>query len=139
MIGKLTFVLAHDAARQNALKAVQDAASGLVVEIKKATRTLHQNAKMWPMLGDIERQVEWDGERMTDVEWKDWFTAALKQQRMVRGMNGGVVFVGGSTSEMDKEDFADLIEIMYAFGAEKGVQWSEPVPAGYAEMAETCR
>ena len=105
--------------------AIDSADEGDAVKIGDATRSLEQNSKMWPMLGDISKQVLWDGERMTDEEWKDWFTAALKKQRMVRGMEGGIVFVGRSTSNMGKKDFSELIELMYAFGAQNNVRWSD--------------
>lgn len=116
--------------RQRIAQAVIAAPEGHAVKISEPNRTLEQNSKMWPMLADISKQVLWDGERMTDEEWKDWFTAALKKQRMVRGMEGGIVFVGSSTSRKSKKEFSDLIELMYAFGASQTppVIWSdEPV------------
>ena len=122
---KQTFRLAHDVARQRAIQAVQSAPAGYVIEIKEPTRSLDQNSKLWPMLQDISRQVEWYGQTLTDEEWKDVFTAALKKQKVVPGLDGGFVVCGQRTSKMPKREFSDLIELMYAFGAEHGVRWSD--------------
>lgn len=127
MAMKQIFRLAHDVARQRAIQAVQNAPAGYVIEIKEPTRSLDQNAKLWPMLQDISSQVEWYGQALTDDEWKDVFTAALKKQKVVPGLDGGFVICGQRTSKMPKREFSDLIELMYAFGAEHNVKWSEQV------------
>lgn len=89
-------------------------------------RTLDQNAKLWPMLGDIAEQVQWHGQYLKDYEWKDVFTAALKRYRAVPGIDGGIVLLGMRTSRMTKAELSELIELMYSFGAEHNVVWSEP-------------
>ncbi len=99
-------------------------------------RTDSQNKKLWPMLNDLSEQVTWYGYKLTPAEWKDFSTAALKRHRMVPGIDGGIVMVGLSTSRMSKRVFCDLIECMYAFGTEQGVQWSEPALALYEEYKE---
>nr|WP_290442844.1 recombination protein NinB [Halomonas sp. OfavH-34-E] len=99
-------------------------------------RTDAQNKKLWPMLNDLSTQVVWHGVTLKPHEWKDLATAALKRHRMVPGMDGGFVMVGLSTSRMSKRVFCDLIECMYAFGTEQGVQWSEPALALYEEYRE---
>lgn len=95
------------------------------VEIKPARRTLDQNAKLWPMLDDISKQVVWHGQKLSQEEWKIIFTASLRKQKVVPGIDGGFVVLGMSTSKMDKGTFSDLIELMYAFGAEHGVVWQD--------------
>jgi hypothetical protein len=119
------FFIVTERNQDHIAREVRSAPVGHVIRIAEQTRTLDQNAKMWPMLEDIAQQVTWDGERMTKEEWKDWFTAALKKQRMVRGMEGGIVFVGQSTSKMSKTMFSDLIELIYSFGAQQNVKWSD--------------
>lgn len=124
----MMFRLVHKQARTGAAKACMDAPDGWIVTIKEPTRTLDQNAKLWPMLQDVSRQVVWYGQKLTEEEWKDVFSAALKQQKAVPGIEGGFVVCGQSTSKLTKREFADLIEIIYAFGANQtpAVQWSEP-------------
>jgi hypothetical protein len=93
--------------------------------IKKNRRTLGQNAMMWAMLGDISDQVEWYGQRLSKRDWKWIFTAALRKQRMVPGIEGGMVFLGEPTSGMSKQEMADMIDMIIAFGIDHDVVWSE--------------
>lgn len=92
-------------------------------------RTVEQNSKLWAMLGDISHQVEWYGQMLTSWDWKDIFTSALKKSKVVPGIDGGFVVCGLHTSRMSKEDLSELIELIYAFGSEHGVNWTEPVEA----------
>lgn len=134
MADRQLFILAHDVARGRAVEAVRNAPAGYHVEIRPATRTLEQNARMWAMLGDVAKQVDWYGNRLTTEEWKDVFSAALKKQKVVPGIDGGFVVCGQRTSKMTKREIGDLMELMGAFGAEHGVQWSEPaLPSWYEE------
>ena len=97
----------------------------VVITLGREKRTLDQNAKMWAMLTDVSRQVVWYGEKLSQESWKHIFTASLFKQKTVPGIDGGFVVLGQSTSKMKKRPFAELIELMYAFGAEHGVRWSE--------------
>jgi hypothetical protein len=83
------------------------------------------------MLTDVSRQVEWYGQQLAPEDWKHVFSASLKQQRAVPGLDGGFVVLGQSTSRMTIREMSDLIELMLAFGSERGVKWSDPVPQGY--------
>ena len=96
----------------------------LVVTAKPETRSLEQNARMWAMLSDISRQVVWHGRKLSPEEWKHVFTAALKKQDVVPGLDGGFVVLGLSTSKMTRREMGDLQTLMEAFGAERGVVWS---------------
>ena len=95
--------------------------------IKKNRRSVGQNSLMWALLSDISHQVEWHGEKMSKKDWKWVFTAAIRRQRMVPGVDGGMVFLGEPTSGMSKKEMSDLIELVCAFGAEHGVEWSDPL------------
>lgn len=102
----------------------------LIVRPVKSRRSLAMNAKLWAMLGDISRQVEWPCNGiMTKLDAEDWkalITAAAKNEiRMAQGINGGVVMLGVSTRKMTVEEMSNVIEQLYTFGAEKGVVWSE--------------
>lgn len=137
LMDKTYYVLVHQAARRNAAQACLTAPEGYVVEIKEKTRTLEQNSKMWPMLEDISKQVEWYKHWLTKDEWKDFFSAIILKQKVVPNMEGtGFIAVGGRTSKMDKRMFSEMIELMYAFGAEHGVVWSEKSKTVYQELGK---
>lgn len=93
--------------------------------IKKNRRSLGQNAMMWAILGDISDQVEWHGERLSKRDWKWVFTAAIRKQRMVPGIEGDMVYLGEPTSGMSKKEMSDMIDLMLSFGVDHGVVWSD--------------
>ena len=105
------------------------------VAFKRVTRSLDQNAKMWAMLTDISKQCErqvFDIEQgryidklITPEQWKIIFTAHQRNQTTAIGIDGQIVSFGASTSRMTKAELAELIELMYAFGADNDVNWSE--------------
>ena len=106
------------------LKAALMAGHRMVLEVKPQTRSLEQNSRLWAMLDEISEQVDWHGRKLTAEEWKHVFTAALKKQDVVPGIDGGFVVLGASTSKMTKAEMSDLQTLMEAFGAEKGVRFS---------------
>ena len=126
-----TFVLlpAPHPSRDRALQAVRNAPDGMCVVIKEPTRTLEQNSALWPLLAAISEQVDWYGQRLTPEEWKDVFSAALKKQKVVPGLDGGFVVCGQRTSKMGKREFSDLLELANAFAAERGVNNQVEAPA----------
>ena len=121
------FVLTHDMARQRAIERVRSAPAGYEVRFKEPTRNSEQNARMWAMLGDVSRQVDWYGKKLMPEDWKHVFSASLRKLEVVPNLDGtGFVALGMSTSRMSKREMSDLIELVFAFGAERGVEWSEP-------------
>lgn len=119
-------VLNNVLSRMCAVSAIEEAPDGHVMTIKSPNRSLEQNALMWPLLQRLSSKVDWHGNKLTDEEWKDVLTASLKQQKAVPGLDGGFVVLGQSTSKMSKKEFTELIELIYAFGAQQGVDFGEP-------------
>ena len=89
-------------------------------------RSLSQNALMWKMLREIADQVVWHGQKLIASEWKDVMSAALRRQKVVPGLDGGFVVLGTSTSHMTPAQMSEMIELMNAFGAQRGVKFSAP-------------
>lgn len=121
----MMFILAHQTARQRATDAVRTAPDGYVVKISEPTRTSAQNALLWSRLDDIARQVEWHGKRLSSEDWKHIFSASIRKLQVVPNLDGtGFVALGLSTRKMGKRELADLLALIEAFGAERGVNWS---------------
>ena len=101
---------------------------GTRVTFQEAKRTTDQNARMWAMLTEVARQVEWDGLKLSADDWKLIFMAALKQElRMVRNLDGtGSVQLGRSSSDLSVAEMGDLMDLIAAFGAREGVTFAEP-------------
>ena len=104
------------------------------ISLGRERRNKDQNSKLWPMLTDISKQVCWHGHWLTKDEWKDVMTAGMTQQKVVPGIEGGFVVLGRSTSRMNKAVFCEFIELIYAFGSQHDVQWSEKALSIYDEM-----
>lgn len=111
--------------RITAKLAIDRAPEGCVIEIKPANRSLEQNAKLWATLGEVAAQVVWHGRKLSSDEWKIIFSASLKRQDVIPGIDGGFVAMGQSTSKMTKKEMTDLIAIIEAFGAQHGVKFDE--------------
>ena len=119
-------VLNNAEARATASAWVQKAPPGTRLEFKKAKRTLEQNALLWSRLTEIARKVEWYGEKLTAEDWKDVFSAALRKARIVPALEGtGYVQLGFRTSDMSKEEMNNMLALIDAFAAERGVTFNE--------------
>ncbi len=105
-------------------KAHLSAGRRMVMTLAPETRSTAQNARLWAMLTEISAQVDWYGRKLSPEEWKHVFSASLKKQDVVPGLDGGFVVLGLSTSNMTKGEMADLQTLMEAFGAQKGVRFT---------------
>jgi hypothetical protein len=92
--------------------------------LEEQRRTIPQNRRMWAMLSEVSRQVDWYGHKLTDEEWKQVFTAAMLRQKTVPGIDGGFVVLGQSTSTMSTEQLSSLMEMIAAFGEQHDVRFT---------------
>ena len=95
----------------------------VVIQEKKSSRSLEQNALLWSKLTDIATQVNWYGQKLTKEEWKDVLSASLKKQKAIPGIDGGFVIIGAHTSKMSVAEMCDLLELATAFGCQHNVKW----------------
>jgi len=103
------------------------APEGTRVEFKQTKRSIPQNDRMWAMLTDVARQLQWHGQSLTPDDWKLVFLDGLKREkRLVPAIDGdGFVNLGRSSSDLSKEEMTELMELIAAFGAKHGVEFSE--------------
>lgn len=122
-----SLIITGEAARKAICRHVLSAPEGHVVKISEPTRNLEQNAKMWAMLADLEHQCHWHGVKLVAEEWKDLLSAGLVQSKVVPNLEGnGFVILGQRTSKLTKSQFSALIELIYSFGSERNVEWTDP-------------
>lgn len=126
-MGRALITIRADQDRSRAASWVARAPVGTRIEFRASQRSIPQNDRLWASLTDIATQVEWHGQRLTPDDWKDMFTASLRKARVVPGIDpGSFVLLGLHTSKMTKEELSNLLELIYAFGAEHGVVFHEP-------------
>lgn len=125
-----TIILHTPAHRQRAKQLIDSLPDAPVYEMTlkehKTQRSIEQNRKLWGMLRDVSEQVNWYGNKLSSEEWKDVFTASLKRQKVVPGLDSGFVVLGTSTSKMSVSEMSELIECITAFGCQQRVRWSDP-------------
>lgn len=125
-MGKIILKLTGQLAKQAACRYVNEAPEGYVVTVSEPTRTLEANAKMWAMLSEIAAQTDWHGIRLSAEEFKDLLSAGLVKSKVVPNIEGnGFVVLGQRTSKMSKREMGDLIDLITAFGIERGVVFGD--------------
>lgn len=127
-----TIILHGPSQRDFAKRLIDSAPADAVLSIREATRTTDQNAKMWAMLSDISRAKP-QGRCHTTEVWKTLFMHACGHAvQFETGLNGQPFPTGFRSSKLTKSQMADLIEFIYAYGAEHEVAWTEPEAIGRA-------
>jgi hypothetical protein len=121
-MSRRVFIINGRSDREKVARWAAECSAGVTVEFKSARRNLDQNALMWCLLGEISSQVVWYGAKLSADDWKDVLTASLRKARVVPGIDPGTyVPLGMRTSDMTVPEMAELIELIMAFGAERGV------------------
>ena len=137
-----TFHLVHAEARRRAQEAVRDANEGWVVRLSEPKKSRDQEAKYHAMFGDIARQVDVNGIKLSEESMKRALVSAFKidtkddpdlsqywramaDMKMFVGFRGEIVLDGDQTRKFPKPLASALIEWLYAFGAEHNVIWSD--------------
>lgn len=126
-----TFVIRSDDIRNRAMSFVGELPISetpweVTIKEHKSKRTIEQNNLMWALLEEVSTQVDWYGQKLSREDWKDIFSASLKQQRVVPGLEGGFVILGAKTSKMKIGEMTAMIDLILAFGHQKDVKFREP-------------
>lgn len=113
--------------RQLAASYILDAApDNALVVFKENKRTLEQSAKFHAMVDDVAEQCLHYGQKLPAWKWKQLFMAALSNVEILPGLEPGTfVPMRKSTTELDVPEASDLIELIYAYGSERGVVWGD--------------
>ena len=133
---KQTFILISDRVRDNALEAVRAASPGWRVKVEPPLRSGDQNSKMWAMLNDVARAKP-EGRNWSPETWKAAFMHFLGHQVMfAEGLDGTGPFpLGFRSSQLSVRQMVDLIDCIYRYGDEHGVEWRETRKGGFFDEA----
>jgi hypothetical protein len=106
---------------------IDEVPDGYVCKIGEETRRDAQNRKLWPMIADIKRQVPTMAAFAPDDIKLRFLNALGVEMRWLPELDGAGVFpVGLKSSALTVAQFSLLVELLYKYGAEHGVRWSEP-------------
>lgn len=130
MTDRAIVTLRTQADRDKASRWCQGVATGSKVVFHGPQRSIEQNSALWAALGDIARQREYHGLKLSPDDWKILFLDALdRETRMVPNLDGtGMIGLGRSSSSLSKEEFSGLLSIIYAWGNANGIEWSDTPP-----------
>lgn len=125
MSDRFRMTLIHENLRPVFHKAVDKTPLGYVLEIRPQTRSDEANARFHAAVRSVARACpEWAGVTFSEEDWKRFFVAVVYGQKVVPGPDGsGVIVLNRKTSRMTKPEMSDLIDAVYAFGAERGVEF----------------
>lgn len=126
MTDRAQVIIRTEADRRKVADWAKKTGTGTIVEFRKATRSNTQNALLWARLTEIAAKVEWYGRYLSQEDWKNIFTASLRRAEVVPGIDPGtVVVLGQRTSKMTIPEMTDLLHLIDAFAAERGVDFNE--------------
>lgn len=127
-MSRALLVLHDDNFRARAIEWIRKAPKDTRVTFQGPRRTLPQNDRMWAMLTDISTQAEHHGRKYMPGDWKVIFLSALgRETRFVPNLDGtGLIPIGQSSSDLSIAEMGDMIELMFSWGAERGIVFHEP-------------
>jgi hypothetical protein len=132
-------VITGEVARKAICRYVLAAPEGYVVRISEPKKKRAQEEKYHAQIGDIAKHCTFMGQRWHEEDWKrllvDAFAKAMRDAgtplhhdgRVVPSLDmERVVQLGIQTRDFWVKEAANFIEYLFAYGAENGVEWSEP-------------
>jgi len=138
---KRTFVLQPlpHPSRANAARYCMEAPDGDVVVFSEPTKRRIQEEKYHAQIGDIAKQTTYAGKQWDADDMKriliDEFAEEMRlagsplhhDGRLIPSENGRrVIQLGIQSRDFYVKEAAQFIEFLYAWGADRGVVWSEP-------------
>jgi len=117
-------ILTNAFSRERFKRIVDQAPEGYVAEVREPKRTLEQNDLMWSLLTDISVACPL-GRRHTPDDWKAIAMNACGWEcQFVEGLDGRPFPKGFRSSHLTKSQMSQMIEFLFAFGAEHNVKWT---------------
>lgn len=131
MTDKPCIILRTRQDRGRAVRWIETAPDGTVVEFKQKGRSNDQNSIFWSLLSQVTQQrPTHNGVRMSAVLWKAVFLNALGAELvMLPNLDGDGLFpFGHRSSKLTVSEMSDAIELIFAWGATNGVAFRENPP-----------
>ncbi len=138
-MSRKVFIVAHDMARNGIAAFAKTVPLGWWCVLSEPTKKRIQEEKSHPMIGDIAKHCTFMDRKHDADDWKrllvEAFAKAMREAGTPVHHDGRVlpsldfqrvVQLGIQTSEFYVSEAAEFIEFLYAWGADRGVAWTEP-------------
>jgi|SRR6185436_7854049 len=109
-------------------------------ELWSDLQTAQQRKILNAACGDLAKQINWHGNRLSKDEWRHFFSGTVMGWRMLPAYdygNGapGFIMLGGSSLKMNKKQYSEAITMVFHLGDDplsqglqcKRVQWCQAV------------
>jgi hypothetical protein len=134
-MGRRSFVIISEAVRERAIEWLRQLPLKSVVRTDdKPTRSGAQNDRFHAMIDDVAAQIQWRDVfqrpiKMTRENWKRFFLQMFKRETLIVPNEDGTGFydLGVRSSELSVSEMSDCMELIAAFGAQRGVKFKETV------------
>ena len=109
---------------------------GMSAEPWQEMRSLEQNDLLQPACRDLARGLTWKGYKLDADDWRHLICACILGQKVVPGINGGLVALGGSSKKLLKQQATDAITLAFSIGdapweydpsQQQRIQWGNAV------------
>jgi len=123
------------------LKAQLTAGRRMVLELRPEKRSDAENRLLHAMLTHISKHQEWAGKKRDVDTWKRlliaaWCRATGEPVELLPALDGmGVDIIFRRSSSLSRKECAELIEFVYAWGAQNDVQFPADPKLGYEAPA----
>jgi hypothetical protein len=132
-MGRRSFVIISEAVRERAIEWLRQLPLKSVVRTDdKPTRSGAQNDRFHAMLDDVAEQIMWKDVfqrpiKMTRENWKRFFLQMFKRETLIVPNEDGTGFydLGVRSSELSVSEMSDCMELIAAFGIQRGVKFKE--------------
>lgn len=101
--------------RSKILQIISQAPDGYVVEVRKPSRSLEQNALYWTLIREIADTVSVEGKRFIPEVWHRYFKNRFLPGRIIELPDGKVIESDPSTSDLSVDEFSMYIEEVAQF------------------------
>lgn len=113
--------------------------------------TREQQNRLNAMCGDLEAQIRLssdgrylhksqvaaNGTKLDKDSWRWIFVGTYKGWKAVPAIEGaGFIMLGASSKTLSIEDASAVIDMLFAFGNERGVQWSNPQESALKKLSD---
>jgi hypothetical protein len=110
--------------RDRAIRTIQAAPPGSIVEVRAPRRSTDQNSMLWSILSQIS-VAKPQGRMHTPEVWKCLAMHACGHAvQFEPGLDGSPFPIGFRSSKLTKAQFSTLIEFLFAYAAEHGIALS---------------
>ncbi len=127
--------ISTEADRQEAIKWLRSAPLGFWMAFRAKKRSSDQNRRFHAMIRDVAGQIVWQDVfgrpfKMSPENWKRFFLQMYRKETIVVPNEDGTGFydLGPRSSNMNVAEMSECMELIAAFGAERGVIFKDTPP-----------